>query len=129
MITEKMIEAAARAIVGDERYDAMPERATYMQRKTEPNAEWWDREELRDTARAALEAAERAAVSEEPVAWIHHIIEPDGIELSIYSRSGDNPFSHWLESHRSACKYEATPLYTRPLSSPPKAPSKKGEAP
>ena len=125
MITEKMIEAGARAIVGDERYDALPERATYMQRKSNAGAEWWDREELRDTARTALEAAERAAwrpveeASKDGSRWLakgtygDRIIEWDLTEKKWKSVNSDEWFGN-----------SAFDL-VRPLPSPPEAP--KGE--
>jgi hypothetical protein len=68
-----------------------------------------------ELARLALEAAERAAVSEEPVAWMH-------------------PDANWTSRDRSVvamhCQISGphpVPLYTRPLPSLPEAPGKKGE--
>jgi hypothetical protein len=51
-----IIERMARAIAGDAAYEALPERATYLERKTHPEREWADRAEVRDHLRAALAA-------------------------------------------------------------------------
>jgi len=57
---------------------------------------------------------ELPALKPAPVAWLHEITEPDGHYTRILSMSGDNPWAHWLEPHRSACIYKATPLYATP---------------
>lgn len=47
----------------------------------------------------------------EPVAWIHEISEPAKGTSQLLSFSPDNPWSHWVESHREQCSYNCTPLY------------------
>ncbi|MDI1266812.1 MAG: hypothetical protein PS018_26465 [bacterium] len=68
---------------------------------------------LADAARKGAEAA-LARRGQEPVAWRHEIVEPDGTVNSLLSNSSDNPFSHWLEKHRDECTYTVTPLYAHP---------------
>jgi len=111
MITEKMIEAAAWAMFVDQ----YPEpHWTFKTAGPEVKSIY------RNRARAALEAAERAAVSEEPVAWQNRW------------RHKDHAWSEW-EYGKSLPSLvldqnfegEVRPLYTRPLPSPPEAP--KGE--
>lgn len=46
------------------------------------------------------------------VGYHHTIIEPDGKEISIFSLSADNPWSHWVQNHRDQCKYSALALYS-----------------
>lgn len=62
----KLTELMARAMLGDERYDALPvEILTYLQRKSLPDGEWASRAELHfDISRAlsALDAAGYAMV-------------------------------------------------------------------
>lgn len=50
------IELAARALVGDERYDVLPERASYIERKASLHEEWSDRQALRANIRSMFEA-------------------------------------------------------------------------
>jgi hypothetical protein len=76
-----------------------------------------------DVIGAAIEAYLRAIPPvAEPVAWLHVIQEPDTSHpQTMYSGSPDNPWSHWLESHRDQCVYSCTPLYTalEPIPSSP----------
>ncbi|MGO8211892.1 hypothetical protein ACC782_33970 [Rhizobium ruizarguesonis] len=47
----------------------------------------------------------------EPAAWRHTIVEPDGRENIMLSRSAVNPWSHWVDKHLGECVYTCTPLY------------------
>lgn len=49
-----LVEAVAKEMIGPARWAVLPEKATYLQRKGAPEAEWWDREELRDHARDVI---------------------------------------------------------------------------
>ena len=50
------IDRIARAIYGAAEYDALPERATYLERKTHPERHWDDREQVRQSVRDGLAA-------------------------------------------------------------------------
>lgn len=65
---DEVIERVARAIIGSSRYDNLPERATYLQRKSDSFAEWHDRAEARETARDAIEEYWKAMGEEPPIA-------------------------------------------------------------
>ena len=54
-----------------------------------------------------------------PTAWLHEITEPERGHSSIFSRSADNPWSHWMKSHLDQCVYKATPLYPVPATTSP----------
>lgn len=58
-MTDTMIERVARVVcaqLGARTYDDLPEKATYLQRKTHTDWPVLDRQEARDMARAAIEA-------------------------------------------------------------------------
>jgi hypothetical protein len=55
---------------------------------------------------------------EQPSGYLHQITEPGGGVNQMYSSSGANPWSHWVESHRDQCIYSCTPLYARPAQPP-----------
>lgn len=47
-------------------------------------------------------------------AYLHQITEPNGQLSLMFSQSPNNPWSHWLASHREKCAYVVTPLYPDP---------------
>src|SRR5690242_16425780 len=63
---------------------------------------------LTDTAQS--DAPALAGITE-PTAYLHRIEEPDRSPQTLLSRSHDDPWRHWLESHRQKCVYTVTPLY------------------
>lgn len=92
MTREDLIERITRAMVGEERWKAMPEIASYLERKSVPaDTEWRDRHEAREDAKRILDAITNAGfvlAPEEPteamitaghqaVSWDR--AEPDGI--------------------------------------------------
>jgi len=63
MDDKDVVEIVARAIVGNANYENLPERATYLQRKSNGTELWVDREEARDDAKAVLDALEEHGYS------------------------------------------------------------------
>lgn len=61
-----------------------------------------------------VERLNQGAGQADAVAWLHKICEPGGCGSHLFSFSSDNPWSHWLESHRAECVYSAQPLFTHP---------------
>jgi len=113
MITEKMIEAAARAIYEARDRQILGGRQEWDELIPEDRSAYWP------VATAALEAAERAAVSEEPVKEEKPIGYISDAGLRRLAKRNTGMVYPWKTD---AIK---TPLYTRPLPSPPEAP--KGE--
>ena len=67
MTRDDLIDLMARAMVGDERYEAMPESASYLERKSMPSfAEWTDRADTRETAEHILAAITNAGYAVVP---------------------------------------------------------------
>jgi hypothetical protein len=59
MTRSELIEAMARAMIGNERYDALPGISSYLERKSAAvDAEWRDRADLHGDMEAALSAIE-----------------------------------------------------------------------
>jgi hypothetical protein len=55
--------------------------------------------------------------AEQPIAYLHHIVEPDvgqagGLDHSLFTRTPENPWSHWMAKHREKCTWTCTPLYS-----------------
>jgi hypothetical protein len=53
--------------------------------------------------------------AEQPVAYLHRIVEPGQASVSdntLFSYSAENPWSHWVERHRRECVWTCTPLYS-----------------
>lgn len=70
---------------------------------------------LRVVEAAADRAGVETAEATEPAGYLHEVLEPDREDcLRMYSASPNNPWSHWVESHKAKCNYKCTPLYTRP---------------
>lgn len=74
----------------------------------------WEREE--EPEQCVFAPLSAPVVAGDPVAWMHAIIEPgrEGEPEFMVSRQPENPWRHWLESHRDKCQYSCTPLYASP---------------
>lgn len=59
-------------------------------------------ESLRSILASAAPAEGRDSI------WLHEIVEPDGRASTMLSRSPENPWSHWLQSHLATCRYKVT---------------------
>lgn len=67
MTREDLIERMTRAMVGEERWQAMPEVASYLESKSAPaHTEWHDRAEARQDAQRILDAITHAGCAVVP---------------------------------------------------------------
>lgn len=53
---QETVLAAVFEAIGKDRYDALPDKADYLFRKQNAEAEYWDKSEAEETFRAALES-------------------------------------------------------------------------
>lgn len=52
--------------------------------------------------------------TQQPVAWRHKVVEPDGSEGVMFSRGKDCPWVHWKDAYKAGCVFTVQPLYTAP---------------
>lgn len=92
-MVDKVIERIARAIVGDTRYDALPDRMTRQDRLWASDREWHDREDAHQTAREALAALTGGDASYDLVSeWL----EWNRLRSNLGASLGDEASTHCL---------------------------------